>query len=106
VVRYGQKDDATHRLTRPAAEGRRLDGGLAQREEVIRGGTDQLGLAGGQARAAKAQPYHLACGRVAFCGLERERQAPPRSIDKLKRPRRCQGRSLALPALERIRGAA
>jgi len=106
VVRYGKKYYATNRLTLPAAEVRRLYGVRAQIEEVIRVCKDQLSLAGGQARSEKAQQHHMACCLVAFCVLERERHDRHLSIYKLKRQLSFNGRSLALPALERIRGAA
>jgi hypothetical protein len=106
VVRYGKKYYATNRLTLPAAEVRRLYGGRAQIEEVIRACKDQLGLPGCQARSEKAQQHHMACCLVAFCVLERERHDQHLSIYKLKRQLSFKGRSLALPALERIRGAA
>jgi hypothetical protein len=106
VVRYGKKYYATHRLALPAAEGRRLYGGRAQREEVLRVCTDRLGLAGGQARSEKAQQRHTACCLGAVGVLERARQAQHLSRYKLKRQLSCTGGSLALPALERIRGAA
>jgi hypothetical protein len=106
VVRHGKKYYATNRLTLPAAEVRRLYGMRAQIEEVIRVCKDQLGLAGCQARSEKAQQHHMACCLVAFCVLERERHDRHLSIYKLKRQLSFKGRSLALPALERIRRAA
>jgi hypothetical protein len=43
---------------------------------------------------------------VAFCVLEREQQDHGLTIYKLKHDLSCQGRMLALPALERLRQAA
>lgn len=106
VVRYGAKYFATNRLTLPAAEGRRLYRIRAQIEEVIRACKDQLGFNGCQARSERAQLHHLTCCLVAFCVLERERQAQGLTLYKLKRYLSCQGRRLALPALERLRQAA
>ncbi|HZC00803.1 MAG TPA: transposase, partial [Gammaproteobacteria bacterium] len=106
VVRYGAKYYATNRLRLPAAEVRRLYRVRSQIEEVIRVCKDQLGLTGCQARSERAQQHHMACCLVAFCVLERERHDQHLSIYKLKRQLSFKGRSLALPALERIRGAA
>jgi putative transposase len=106
VARYGKKYYATNRLTLPAAEVRRLYGVRAQIEEVIRVCKDQLGLTGCQARSDRAQQHHMACCLVAFCVLERERHDRHLSIYQLKRQLSFKGRSLVLPALERIRGAA
>ena len=106
VVRYGAKYFATNRLTLPAAEVRRLYRIRAQIEEVIRACKDQLGFNGCQARSERAQLHHLTCCLVAFCVLERERQAQGLTLYKLKRYLSCQGRRLALPALERLRQAA
>jgi putative transposase len=106
VARYGKKYYATNRLTLTAAEVRRLYGVRAQIEEVIRACKDQLGLTGCQARSDRAQQHHMACCLVAFCVLERERHDRQLSIYKLKRQLSFKGRSLALPALERIRRAA
>jgi hypothetical protein len=106
VVRYGAKYYATNRLTLPPAEVRRLYRIRAQIEEVIRVCKDQLGLSGCQARTERAQLHHMPCCLVAFCGLERERQAPGLSLDKLKRQLSFQGRAVVLPALERLRRAA
>jgi hypothetical protein len=105
-VSYGAKYYATHRLTRPAAEVRRLYRWRAQLEEVIGVCKDQLGLAGCQARSARAQLHHLSCGLMAFCVLERERHDRRSSIDQLKRRLSLKGRSMALPALARLRSAA
>jgi len=102
VVRYGTKYFATNRLTLPAAEVRRLYRIRAQIEEVIRVCKDQLGLTGGQARSERAQLHHMLCCLVAFCVLERERRDRGLSIYKLKRHLSCQGRTLVLPALERL----
>jgi hypothetical protein len=106
VVRDGAKDDATHRLTLAAPEVRRLEAFRAQSEEVIRVGKEQRGLAGCQARSARAQRHHMACGLTAFCVPEHERHERNRRIYKLKRLLRLRGRLLALPALERLRSAA
>jgi putative transposase len=106
VVRYGAKYYATHLLTLPAAEVRRLYRGRTQIEEVIRVCKDQLGLNSCQARSERAQLHHLTCCLVAFCVLERERQAPGLSIYKLKRQLSFQGRSLSLPMLERLKSVA
>jgi putative transposase len=106
VVRYGAKDYATNRLTLPAAEVRRRYRVRAQIEEVIRVCKDQLGLNGCQARSERAQLHHLTCCLGAFCVLERERHDQHLSIYKLKRRLSFQGRSVTLPAMERLRGAA
>ena len=106
VVRYGAKYFATNRLTLPAAEVRRLYRIRAQVEEVIRACKDQLGLTGCQARSARAQLPHVACCLTAFCVLERERHDRGLSIYKLKRALSCHGRSIRLPALERLMGTA
>jgi putative transposase len=103
VVRHGKKYYATNRLMLPAAEVRRLYRFRTQIEEVIRVCKNQLGLTGCQARSERAQLHHIACCLVAFCVLERERQDHHLSIYKLKRQLSFQGRSLALPALERLR---
>jgi Transposase DDE domain len=106
VVRYSATYDATNRLTLPAAEVRRLYGVRAQMEAVIRVCRDQLSLTGGQARSEPAQLHHLTYCVVAFCVLERERHDRHLSIYKLKRLLSIQGRSIALPALERLGTAA
>jgi hypothetical protein len=106
VVRHGAKYYATNRLTRPAAEVRRRYRFRAPIEEVIRVCKDQLGLSGCQVRSARAQLHHIACCLVAFWVLERERHDGGLSIDKLKRRLSFQGRSHALPSLERLRRAA
>jgi Transposase DDE domain len=106
VVRHGKKYYATNRLMLPAAEVRRVYRFRAQIEEVIRVCKDQLGLTGCQARSERAQLHHIACCLVAFCVLERERQDHHLSIYKLKRQLSFQGRSMALPALERLRRSA
>ena len=106
VVRDGAKYYATNRLTLPAAEVRRLYRVRSQIEEVVRVCKDQLGLSGCQARSKLAQLHHITCCLVAFCVLERERQERGLSIYKLKRQLSCQGRSMGLPALERLRGVA
>jgi hypothetical protein len=106
VVRHGAQYYATHRLTLPAAEVRRLYRFRAQIEEVIRVCKGQLGLSGCQVRSARAQLPHIACCLVAFCVLERERHEGGLSISNLKRRLSFQGRSHALPSLERLRRAA
>jgi hypothetical protein len=106
IVRYGKKYYATNRLALSAVEVRRLYRVRAQIEEVIRVCKDQLALAGCQARSERAQLHHIACCLSAFCVLERECQDQGLSIYKLKRHLSFQGRSLALPALERLRSAA
>jgi putative transposase len=106
VVRYGAKYFATNRLTLPAVEVRRLYRLRAQVEEVIRVCKDQLGLTGCQARSARAQLHHMACCLTAFCVLERERHDRGLSIYKLKWALSCNGRSIRLPALERLWSAA
>jgi hypothetical protein len=106
VVRYGAKYYATNRLTLSAAEVRRLYRVRSQIEEVIRVCKDQLGLTGCQARSERAQMHHMACCLVAFCVLERERQAQQLSVYKLKQQLSFQGRSLVLPTLEQLRSAA
>jgi hypothetical protein len=106
VVRYGAKYDATNRLTLPAAEVRRLYRGRVQIEEVIRVCKDQLGLIGCQARSERAQLHHLTGCLIAFCVLERERHDRRTTIYKLKRHLSCHGRTVRLPALERLRQVA
>jgi putative transposase len=106
VVRYGAKYYATNRLTLPATAVRRLYRMRAQIEEVIRACKDQLGFTGCQARSERAQLHHLTCCLVAFCVLERERHDRGLTIYKLKHQLSYQGRTLALPALERLRQAA
>jgi putative transposase len=106
VVRYGAKYYATNRLALPAAEVRRLYRLRAQIEEVIRVCKDQLGLAGCQARSERAQLHHLICCLMAFCVLERERHDRRISIYQLKQRLSLKGRSMALPALARLRSAA
>jgi putative transposase len=106
VVRYGAKDFATNRLTLPAAEVRRMFQLRAQIEEVIRVCKDHLGLSGCQARSERAQWHHITCCLVTFCVLERERHDRGGSIYQLKRRLSFKGRSITLPALERLRSAA
>src|ERR671925_96240 len=103
VVRHGNQYYATNRLTLAAAEVRRLYRARSQIEEVIRVCKDQLGLSGCQARSERAQRHHILCCFVAFCVLERERHERGLSIYKLKRQLSYQGRSVVLPALERLR---
>jgi putative transposase len=106
VVRHGKKYYATNRLTLAAAEVRRLYRIRSQIEEVIRVCKDQLALTGCQARSERAQLHHVLCCLIAFCILERERHKRGLSVYKLKRQLSFQGRSLALPALERLRRVA
>ena len=106
VVRDGAKYDATNRLTLPAAEDRRLYRGRAHIEEGIRVCQDELGLNGGQARSERAQLPHLTGCVVAFCVLERERHERRLTIYTLKRHLSCHGRTVGLPALERLRQTA
>jgi putative transposase len=106
VVRYGAKYFATNRLTLPAAEVRQVYRIRAQIEEVIRVCKDQLGLSGCQARSERAQLHHMICCLVAFCVLERECQMRGLSIYQLKRRLSGQGRTVVLPALERLRQTA
>ena len=106
VVRHGKKYDATNRLTLAAAEVRRRSRIRSPIEEVSRVCKDQLALSGCQARSERAQLHHIACCLIAFCILERERHKRGLSVYKLKRQLSFQGRSLALPALERLRRAA
>jgi putative transposase len=103
VVRHGKKYYATNRLTLAATEVRRLYRIRSQVEEVIRVCKDQLALTGCQARSERAQLHHVVCCLIAFCILERERHKRGLSVYKLKRQLSFQGRSLALPALERLR---
>jgi hypothetical protein len=90
----------------PEVEVRRHYRMRAQIEEVSRECKNQLGLNGCQARSARAQLHHITCCFFAFCVLERECQDRGLSIYKLKRHLSFQGRSVALPALERLRSAA
>ena len=106
VVRHGAKYFATNRLTLSAAEVRRVYRVRSQIEEVIRVCKAQLALSGCQARSERAQLHHITCCLVAFCVLERERHERQLSIYTLRRQLSCRGRSLALPALERLMRAA
>jgi hypothetical protein len=106
VVRDGATDYATNRLTLPGAEGGRGFQLRAQIEEVIRVCKGQLGLSGCQARSERAQRHHITCCLVAFCVRERESQDREGSIYQLKRRLSVKGRSITLPALERLRRAA
>jgi Transposase DDE domain len=106
VVRDGAKYYVTNRLTLPAAEVRRLYRFRAHLEEVIKVGTDQLALAGCQARSERAQRHHMTCCLAAFWVLERERHERNLSIYQCKRRLSLHGRSCVLPALERLREAA
>jgi hypothetical protein len=106
VVSYGAQYYATNRLALPAVEVRRHYRMRAQIEDVIRACKDQLGLGGCQAPSARAQLHHIPCGRAAFGVLERECQDRSLRIDTFKRQLSFQGRSIALPALERWRNTA
>jgi hypothetical protein len=106
VVRDGATYSATNHLSRPAAEVRRLYRVRTQIEEVSRACKGQRGLGGCQARPERAPLQHSTCCFVAFCVLERECQDQGLSIYQLKRHLSFQGRSIALPALERLRSAA
>jgi hypothetical protein len=106
VVSYGAKSYATHRLTRPAAEGRRRFQLRAQRQEVIRVCQDQRGLTGCQARSKRAPRPHISCCGLAFGVLAREKPARGISLYQRKRRLSCQGRSVTRPALERLKRAA
>jgi hypothetical protein len=106
VVRDGQQDYATNRLTVPAAEVRRLDRVRTQIDEGIRACKNQCSLSGCQARSERAQLPHLTCCLMAFCALERERHDRQLSLYNLKRQLSFKGRSYALPALERLRSVA
>jgi hypothetical protein len=105
VVRYGAKYYATNRLSLADAEVRHLYAFRTQIEEVIRVCKDQLGLTGCQARSERAQRHHILCCLAAFCVLERERYERGISIYQLKRRLSFRPHSVALPALERLRGA-
>jgi hypothetical protein len=106
VVRHGKQYDATHRLTLPAVEIRRLYRVRAPVGEVIRVCKDRLGLTGCPARSERAQRHPMTCCLRPFGVPERERQDRQLSIYKIKRQLSFQGRSVALPALERLRQAA
>jgi hypothetical protein len=106
VVRYGATYSATNRLTLPAAEVRRWYRLRAHMEEVISVCKDQLAFTGCQARSVRAQLHHITCALMALCVLEREREARHLRVYHLKRQLRYKGRSMALPALERLRRAA
>jgi hypothetical protein len=106
VVRYGKKYDATNRLSLSAAEVRRRYQMRSQIEEVIRVCKDQLGWTGCQTRSERARLHHFTCCLVAFCVLERERQDRGLTIYKLKCQLSCHARTVALPALERLRQTA
>ena len=58
------------------------------------------------ARSERAQLHHFTCCLVAFCVLERERQDRRLTIYVLKRQLSCHGRTVELPALERLRQSA
>jgi hypothetical protein len=106
VVRSGAKYYATNRLPLSAAEGRRLYRFRAQIEEVIRVCQDQFSLRGCQARSERAPLPHIACCLAAVGVLERERHERGLSIDKRRRALSGNGRSIPLPALERLRRTA
>jgi putative transposase len=106
VVRYGAKYYATNRLTLSAVEVRQLYRIRAQIEEVLRVCKDQLRLSGCQARSERAQVHHVTCCLVAFCVLERERHDRGLTIYKLKHQLSCRGRTVIIPALERLKQAA
>jgi hypothetical protein len=106
VVRYGTKYDAPKRLTLSAPEVRRLYRWRAQVEAGLRVCQEQRGRSGGRARSARAQQHPISGGRAAFWVLAWARHDRPLSIYQLKRCLRFQGRSVALPALERLRAAA
>jgi hypothetical protein len=106
VGRYGAQYCATNRLTLPATEVRRLCQVRAHIEEVIRVCNDQLELNGCQVRTERALLHHLRYCLVAFGVLERERQDHGLMIYTLMRQLSCQGLTLALQALERLRQAA
>jgi hypothetical protein len=75
-------------------------------EEVISVCKEQLCLTGGQARSERAQLHHITCCLMAFCVLEREREARHLSVYQLKRQLSFKGRAMALPALEQLGRAA
>ena len=75
-------------------------------EAVIKVCTEQLSLSGCQARSERAQLHHMTCCLVAFCVLERERQARGLSIYKLKRQLSYKGQAFILPALKKKKNAA
>jgi len=106
VVRHGNKYDATNRLALSAVEVRQLYRIRAQIEEVIRVCKEQLRRSGCQVRSEQAQVHHVTCCVVAFCVLERERPDRGLTIYKLKHQLSCQGRTVILPALERLKQAA
>jgi putative transposase len=106
VVRYGAKYYATNRLTLSAVEVRQLYRIRAQIEAVIWVCKDQLRLSGCQARSERAQVHHLTCCLAAFCVLEREGHDRGLTIYKLKHQLSCRGRTIILPALERLKQAA
>ena len=94
VVRDGATYDATHRLTRPAAEVRQVYRVSAHMAEVIRVGQDQLGLRGCQARSARAHLHQMSCCFGAFFVLEQECHMRGLSIYKRKRRLSCQGHTV------------
>jgi hypothetical protein len=106
MVRHGQQYYATKRLTRLAASVRHWYRVRSHIAAVIRVCKAQLGLSGCQGRSARAQRHHSRCGFVACCVLARELPARGLSSDKRKRQLSCRGRSVVLPALERLRRTA
>jgi hypothetical protein len=105
-VRHGKTSDATHRLTLSAVAVRQVYRIRAQSEAVIRVCTAQRRRSGGQARAERAPVHPVMCCVVALCVLARERHDRGLTIYKLKHQLRCQGRTVMLPALERLKQAA
>jgi hypothetical protein len=106
VVGDGATYVATHRLTLAAAEGRRLSRVRAPIAAVMKVWKDPRRLPGGQARSDRAQPQHVTGCLVACYVLARARHERHLSLDHLKRLLSFQGRSVHLPALERLRTAA
>jgi len=106
MVRHGKRHSATNRLTLSAAEVRRLYRVRSQMEEVIRVCKDQRRLTGCQGRSERAQRHHIRCCLAACCVLECESHDRGINIYQLKRRLSFQGRSVVLPALERLRSAA
>jgi hypothetical protein len=106
VVRHGNKDYATNRLTLSAMAVRPWYRIRAQSEAGIRVCQDQLRLSGCPARSARAQVHHVTCCLVAFCVLEQERHDRGLTLYNLTHQLSCQGRTSILPALERLKQAA
>jgi hypothetical protein len=105
-VRHGKTDYAAQRLTRAAAAVRQCSRVHSHIGEPISVCQEQLGLRGSQAPSERIQLHHVTWCGAAFGVLECERQARQLSIDNLKRQFSFRGRTLALPALERLRSAA